>query len=164
MDGGSKIKYLNNQLEDVINKKYIVDDNIQNKIMNILDNNNIKLSDSGKYKSESSILKNLSKREPVKEVNGESNNIIDNNVKNIIDRDLGDSDKATTYNAEDNNNYREIFSNSIKNEVKGLESRKAKSEDTEKLVNSKDNADTKDTLEKENFKNKKKFFNNYLQI
>ena len=171
MNGGdgnidTRIKYLNNFIDENklndMNKNFI-NNNLENRIMNILDNNNIKLSNSDKYKSESSLLKNLSKEENNKEVN-EVFSVEDKlniNVKNLIDRDLKDTDgkdseKATTYNAEDNNNYREIFSNSIQKSDKSL--------DTKNTFVTGESINTKDTQEKENLKNKKKFFNNYLHI
>ena len=136
--------------------------NLENKILNILDNNNIKLSNSNKYKSESSIIKNLSKVDINKKSKSE-NNGIDIDVKNLIEKDLGDSDKNTTYNAEENKNYREIFSNSIEKSEKSLNS-KYETVNTKEIINTKEVDNNKDTQEKENLKNKKKFFNNYLHI
>ena len=157
----TKIKYLNNSIEreNQFNKKYLVNDNLnlENKILNIIDNNNIKLSKSDKYKSESSILKNLPKEYLNNKPVISDNDKLNINVKNLINRDLKDSDKETTYNIEDNNNYREIFSNSIQRSEKKLDTKN-------EIVETRDIINTKDTQEKENLKNKKKFFNNYLHI
>jgi hypothetical protein len=168
---------------------------INDKILNIIDNQNIKLSSSKKnnIRSESSIIKNL-KTDTRPDNHFIKNEEMDSKIKNILEKDLGDSIKSSiSYKAEKNTeNYNEVFSNSdMPNKINNLnggdvsknienssrdnnlkkqnESSKLYSpKKTENSTNNHDtnlsNIDVKDTAEKLNIKNKHKFFSNYLNL
>ena len=134
------------------------DNNIENKILDILDKNDIKLTDSknSKYRSESSLIANINDNSIKKSIKSE-NNEIDSKIKKILEKDLKDTeiDTTVTYKAEDDtDDYQEVFSNS-----------KTKTNTKEVFANSTDSEESlKNTVDKENFIKKKKFFNNYLNL
>lgn len=144
---------LNNNIKDK-------DIDIENKILNILDKNDIKLTESknSKYRSESSLLANIAKESTKKNSINDNDNDIDSKIKKILEKDLKDTDIDTTvtYKAEDDTeNYQEVFSNSKTN----------KTITKEVFSNSSDSDESvKNTVEKENLIKKKKFFNNYLNL
>ena len=97
---------------------------INDKILNIIDNQNIKLSSSKKnnIRSESSIIKNL-KTDTRHNNQFIKNNELDSKIKNILEKDLADTIRSSiSYKAEKNTeNYNEVFSNSdMPNKVNNL--------------------------------------------
>lgn len=170
--------------QDNLNNKYLksldsTDKQIQNKILNIIEDNKVNLTESNKFKSESSLIKQLSKEENThKNISDNSNktNEINDDIKNIIEKDLKNKKNISP----NSNEYREIFSNStqlkeINNPINNHTSSESKktNDNLERInhsnshssLNSKSNSlANKNTDEKNNLKSKKKFFNNYLQF
>ena len=112
-------------------------------------NNQVKKSESSTSESMADLKQSIKNFEeslkPSKESNGKNQESIDDKIKKIIQKDLAtDSDLETSlnYSQEDNDNkYQEIFSNS------NIQSKSGN-----------------DKLEGKNLKDKKKFFNNYMQF
>lgn len=162
--------------EELINNNMVGGNNekkdsnsIGSRIISILDKKNINLSDSGNKKvSDTSVLvtniknsKNksvdndsslYSKKTHHNSINVSNNRIkegtsVENKIKNILEKDLGETDLETslTYRQEENTeNYREIFSNG------------SGSHNGETNVHN--------TVEKATIKNQRKFFQNYMKF
>ena len=136
--------------------KKSIEHEFKNEFDNILKEKEIKLSDSNRYKSESSLLSHLTKE------NNSINNLKINNenhqssekqkkIKDLLENDLKETENKEMYNAEDDTEkYREVFSNSINTESK----KKFDLEDS----------DIKNTSDKNKMMSKNKFFNNYLNL
>lgn len=135
------------------------DSNINKKILSIIENENINLTESNnniftnnKHNSSSTLKKivNESLNKTHSSVNNKSLSI-DSKVKNNIVKDLADSD-TLTYNPEKNNEkYQDVFSNSeIEEKHNGILETKAD--------------ETIDTQLQKELKQKEQFFNNYLNI
>lgn len=143
--------FTNNNKENFSDQPNFVNqpNNIENKINNILKEKDIVLSDSKKYKSESSIISQITKNSNNNSDKNSSTDSKDEKIKQIVERDLGTTENIELYKAENSNDkYREIFSNS--------------SNKNEKLNHS--YSDKRNTTEKKNIINKQKFFNNYLNL
>ena len=154
MNGGfnnSNEIFTNNKNENFNNQPNFVNqsNNMENKINNILKEKDIVLSDSKKYKSESSIISQITKNSNNNSNKDSSTDSKDEKIKQIVERDLGTTENIELYKAENSNDkYREIFSNS--------------SNKNEKLNHS--YSEKRNTTEKKNIINKQKFFNNYLNL
>jgi hypothetical protein len=129
---------------------------IENKFNNILKEKEIKLRETKKYKTKSSLISQITKDNNNNNNNNNYNNYNDKNtessskkknIKHILEKDLKDTENKEMYNAEDDTDkYREVFSNSINTEFKNNDS------------------ELKKTSDKLNIKSKNKFFNNYLNL
>ena len=144
------------------NKENITEnEKLNKKILSIIENENIKLTESNnnniftqdKNNNSSSTLKkivneSLNKKETP--INNKSLSI-NSKVRNNIEKDLADSE-TVTYNPEKNNNeYQDVFSNSeIEKKNNGI-------------LETKEN-ETIDTQMQKELKQKEHFFNNYLNI
>lgn len=115
---------------------------INNKILNILNNKDLDLSDDNATSDKNVKTRKLSETssENLVESNNEYNNM-DSNLKKILKNDLGESDTESSFNFKPETQskaYQEIFSNSIN--------------------------DSTNTQQKNDELNKNKFFNNYLRF
>lgn len=137
-----------NQIQPVQNNiNNNIDNQVKDTIQEILDKNDVKLSES----SSDNFIKNVQKKEDQEKLemnNTQDQESLDSKIKNILSKDLGDSEveASVSYKPEDTENYQEIFGNS--------ENKK----ETEKTVNS------LNTVEKQKLMKKNKFFNNYLNL
>jgi len=147
-------------------------DNTNNKILQMIERQDIKLSESNdktkntpersiqsgrsinssSNKKSSSTLKRIINESVNKTHNNSTRSLsIDSKMKNKLTKNLADSDTMTYHPEENVNNYQDIFSNS---DIKP----KSTSDHSTR------NNETLDTQEKNDKKSRDKFFNNYLNI
>jgi hypothetical protein len=154
------------QPQKEINELVIDNNNLNKKILSIIENEDIKLTESNNnniFTQEKEKDKNNNSSSTLKKIVNESLNnktqtavtnkslTINSNIKNNIQKDLADSD-TITYNPEKNNEkYQDVFSNSeIEKKHNGI-------------LETKDN-ETIDTQLQKELQQKENFFNNYLNI
>ena len=118
-----------------------VSNDLNSKILKILNNGDIQLSDNNT--SDKKIEKNKTHKGGLSETSSENliTNTMDTNLQKLLKNDLGNSESEASVNfkpEKNKNGYQEVFSNS--------------------------HNDTANTQEKNDEVNKNKFFNNYLQF
>ena len=124
----NEVKYNNNSN----NQHNSIKQEIENKIDNILKEKNINLSDSKKYKSESSIISKLNIKSN-KSSTKSDNNSQEKKINMIIQKDLNTTENKDSYKAENNTDlYREVFSNSSRKQSNNINSEKYNRNTSEK--------------------------------